>query len=633
MSFLDFIKNILGNKKETKIITRDLTKVVEGSEQLEVGLFNYNNPIVGEKLDIEINGINYQRTTDNDGIAKLNIKLGIGSYPVIIKYNGNDEYGSSTGGCKVNVIPKSTEPVINNHFGYWVFGRDMKNVNLTDLKAKGVTDIFLNYYAFTTYDESEVLSFVEKANNNNIHIHIWMQCFYDGEWHNPATSDLSNKINEASKYANMKGIKGVHLDYLRYPGNAYKTENGANAITDFVEKIRTQNPNTFLSCAIMPENEGKYYYGQDIEALGKILDAIIPMQYKGNYKAGTSWLASTTKTFSGKANIWSGLQTYKSDDDTTLLSVTELNEDIQTCLNNGAKGVLLFRYGLSNNIDFSTVSGSKKSTKMEGTDINMVYMDGTQYQCAVYDDIGRVAGTVNITINGVTYTKTPDSTGLYKQNIKLQPGTYTIKAEYIGDETHKPSNITNTIKINEKAKAEIKPVKLNSYLSNQGCSGMGQCTGYNCACNSLQQIFYRLTGILVSESTIASVAGTTTSGTGHEGINTAVAWFNKKYNKNIKIKWMNFSDLGNTQTEKFTKLQELINNGAVFFHLLYRDQYGHYEVPKSVSGNQITVYNSLGSYCSYPAYCGYIETRSFTTQQSYINGISQKSTAIFTIEG
>ena len=192
------------------------------------------------------------------------------------------------------------------HFGYWVFGKDMLNVNLETLKNNGVTDIFLNYYAFTTHCESKVLDWIDKANKNNIAIHVWMQCFYDGEWHNPKTTNLINRINEAKKYANLKGVKGVHLDYLRYPGNAYKTSGGADAITSFVKTIRSQNPNTFLSCAVMPENEAKYYYGQDIEALGKIVDAILPMQYKGNYSAGTSWLASTTKTFSSKATIWSG---------------------------------------------------------------------------------------------------------------------------------------------------------------------------------------------------------------------------------------------------------------------------------------------------------------------------------------
>ena len=159
---------------------------------------------------------------------------------------------------------------------------------------------------------------------------------------------------------------------------------------------------------------------------------------------------------------------------------------------------------------------------------------------------------------------------------------------------------------------------------------MGQCTPYNCACNSLQQGFYRLTGIHVSESTIASVAGTTTSGTGHQGINTAVAWFNRKYGQNIKISWKNFSDLGGSDSARWNKLNQYATNEAVFCHILYRNKYGHYEVLKSVNGNNVTVLNSLGSRCSKPAYCGYIETRSKSNQLSYMRGISQPSVAILT---
>ncbi|MBQ9026870.1 MAG: hypothetical protein IJ743_00595 [Bacilli bacterium] len=171
---------------------------------------------------------------------------------------------------------------------------------------------------------------------------------------------------------------------------------------------------------------------------------------------------------------------------------------------------------------------------------------------------------------------------------------------------------------------------LNPYLASKGCSGMGQCTGYYCACNSLQQAFYRLTGKLISESTIASVAGTTTAGTGHSGIETAVAWFNKKYGYNLKISWKNFSELGSSQSARFTKLQELVDKGAVFFHLLYRSKYGHYEVPYRVNGSNIVVLNSLGDSCGNGTYCGYLETRSQSLQQSYINGISQKSVCIIT---
>ena len=166
---------------------------------------------------------------------------------------------------------------------------------------------------------------------------------------------------------------------------------------------------------------------------------------------------------------------------------------------------------------------------------------------------------------------------------------------------------------------------LKAYLTNTGCSGMGQCTGYYCACNSLQQCFYRLTGIKVAESTIAGWAGTTSSGTSHAGIETAIAKFNKQYGKNVKITWKNFSDVG------WTKLQEYMNKGAVFCHLLYRDQWGHYEVPKQISGDNVIVLNSLGNTCSSPAYCGYIETRTKNTHRRYINGISQKSIAILSI--
>lgn len=167
---------------------------------------------------------------------------------------------------------------------------------------------------------------------------------------------------------------------------------------------------------------------------------------------------------------------------------------------------------------------------------------------------------------------------------------------------------------------------LHSYLTNKGCSGMGQCTGYYCACNSLQQSFYRLTGIKVDEKTIAGWAGTTSDGTDHAGINTAVAKFNKKYNKNIKINWYNFSELS------WTKISEFIKKGAVFFHLLYRNKWGHYEPIQSV-GDTLKILNSLGNSCGSGTYCGYIESRSKSKQKSYINGISQKSVAVLTNGG
>ena len=79
-----------------------------------------------------------------------------------------------------------------------------------------------NYYALELHGQSAVESWIASANKVGIRVHIWMQSFYDGSWINPIkdgsidTAYFNQKIAEAQKYAKIKGISGVHLDYLRY---------------------------------------------------------------------------------------------------------------------------------------------------------------------------------------------------------------------------------------------------------------------------------------------------------------------------------------------------------------------------------------------------------------------------------
>lgn len=108
---------------------------------------------------------------------------------------------------------------------------------------------------------------------------------------------------------------------------------------------------------------------------------------------------------------------------------------------------------VSNTIDIK--EKPKMTTRMEGTNINKAKSDTTQYQCAVYDDEGRVSGEVDITINGVTYTKKSNSEGLYKMNIKLEPGSYKLVASYKGDDKHLGSQVVNTIVVVEDPKKTV----------------------------------------------------------------------------------------------------------------------------------------------------------------------------------
>ena len=137
----------------------------------------------------------------------------------------------------------------------------------------------------------------------------------------------------------------------------------------------------------------------------------------------------------------------------------------------------------------------KKVTRMEGTNISKAYSDKIPYQCAVYDDNGRVAGNVDIIVNGVKYTKQPDSTGLYQLNINLKPGTYKITAIFHGDDDHLGSQIVNTIHIVEDPKRVYNPIRMkyqpNSYTC--GPTSLSMCSqilGNEVSINSFSNACY-----------------------------------------------------------------------------------------------------------------------------------------------
>lgn len=162
-----------------------------------------------------------------------------------------------------------------------------------------------------------------------------------------------------------------------------------------------------------------------------------------------------------------------------------------------------------------------------------------------------------------------------------------------------------------------------------GCDDRGQNNGYYCGPHMVQEIIRNLTGIVVPQSILASIIGTTTNGSDHQGINTSFAWFNRKYDKNLQVEWKNFSEVGWSGINNILKS----NNRDCGLHELYRDTWGHYTNFDAIYNSTIDVHNSLGSTCSRGCYCGYTENRSKSTAERYLRGISQKSVIIVTNKG
>lgn len=236
----------------------------------------------------------------------------------------------------------------------------------------------------------------------------------------------------------------------------------------------------------------------------------------------------------------------------------------------------------------------------------------------------KLLGYYTSSVDGEYGNKTVNSVKSYQANNKL------LQDGIVGPVTYK--KLLNST-------AQIKTNTTGIYTNNKLCekSGgdcLGQSNSVRCGPHSIKQCLRRFGITGYSEATIAGYAGTTSAGTGHYGLETAIATIARKEGIKLNVTWKNFSDLGSNQKERYKKYGELMSadNTAVFHHELYRNRYGHYSILKTVNTNNsnLIVANSLGNKCNSPAYCGYMESRSFGTQQSYLNGISQKSICIIT---
>ena len=246
-------------------------------------------------------------------------------------------------------------------------------LDVTKLTKMGITDVFIkvdqaNY-------KTVLAGIFNDLSGTGINVHAWVTCFYNStkkSWIDPQTNpsyitSLISFISSVTKYsANGAHVAGIHLDYVRYPGTAYKYTGAIDTITSFVQQVyntvKCINSSVAVSAALMPEGSvNAYYYGQNYTQLAEYLDFLVPMIYKGNYgynsstgtnskgKSGTNWIASTVAYIVSQAGgkpVIAGLQTYRSDNDMTEISSSELQNDIDAAANNGASGYALFRYGL-----------------------------------------------------------------------------------------------------------------------------------------------------------------------------------------------------------------------------------------------------------------------------------------------
>jgi hypothetical protein len=198
----------------------------------------------------------------------------------------------------VNVVTVQSVVTVQNIQGYFINPVDtpVTSINPSTLKAEGITDIFV----YTVRASPQTLQpFITKFAGTGINVYAWVEAFKDfnGKWFNPVSDSTLEKqiIKDITSIATNYNINGVMLDYLRYPGTAYKYSNANANVNYFAASIKNNiniinNENIagkhkiLLSSTLMPEGSSNaYYYGQDYSQLSKYLDFLSPMIYVDLY--------------------------------------------------------------------------------------------------------------------------------------------------------------------------------------------------------------------------------------------------------------------------------------------------------------------------------------------------------------
>ena len=425
----------------------DVTKDYGGSERLEVTLTEAGSPVSNAKVNINLNGVDYTRTTDSNGKASMAINLNAGTYIATVSYDDVSCEATIT----VNKLSSKTtlSYTKNSHDSVTLTasvdptgagGKVTFNVNGKDYSAI-VSDAKATY----TLNNLAVGSYEAKAT-------------YSGDINHKSSSSTSVKFTvedvkievsapDLTKYYNgpERFVVTINEDYKAVVGkNVTINLNGRSY-------IRTTDSDGQASMAINLDS-GKYdatveYDGIKAYSSVTVNPTIVAKdftkifrndtQYYGEFRNSDGSLLRNTDV---KFNINGVFYTRTTNDQ----GVAKMNINLNP-------GSYILTATNPTNGEMQSVTITVLTSIVENYDLTKYYKNDSQYRIRLLDSQGNPVGagvSVEFNINGVFYTRTSDAQGYVKMNINLNPGTYVITANYNG------LMASNTIKVLPIIKAE-----------------------------------------------------------------------------------------------------------------------------------------------------------------------------------
>lgn len=380
-------------KMPTALLASDLIMNYGEAQFYEVKLVNKNGiPLPNLEVNITVDNKTYSIATNQKGIAKILLDLGLGYHDIAYSFN-NDYYVPSNGSSKVLVVDGSqtatkltasdVEARENSLFNYSVGLSDLFDLPIISSEViLNITDSEGNFIgSYNGYTNSNgVLNF----NLNLTYGKYIFYSYYNGNDNYLASFNTNN--------VNIKALENVTETILF--GSDFSIINGDNSTNYFV---------------ILSTVDGEFIKNQTVEFIVK----------------GESYYSVTDELGKAYLNVPFAQGSYKvisrfnGSDNLTKASVTNYIS---------VYGEICYLYSM---------------------DIIKFYNNATQYYVALFDanNLPLSNRIIKFLVNNESYERLTDSEGFACFDVILSPGVYNITAIYQGEFTDEFVSVNNNITV------------------------------------------------------------------------------------------------------------------------------------------------------------------------------------------
>ena len=434
-------------KSKINIIAPNLSIYYGSSEKFVVTLLNHDHPIVNANVKITLDGVEYNRLTNSDGKASidLNLKKGV--------YNVKTEYGDYKANSIVTIKSTIISNDLNCDFVNFYYNATFLDSNGNPL-AKGSEVSFIfngkTSYTVTGVTNANGIAYLTK----DVLYSLGGVGYYKLNIINPITKDLNYNVINISKTSTRISLEIVQND-------------------DILTLLAKINPNSISDGKVKFMVDGKQYYSDIHDGEAKLS---ISNLYSGTYTVNASYggnnyyspcisnniplivsnininAPDVTKYYGGSERLVIELKDKDRPISNAVINIYINNVDYTRTTND--EGIASMGINLNSGVYNSTISynGTKTQTVVTvkdtviSKDVTKIFRNTTQYHATFTDSKGNLLKNTEITfnINGIFYTKTTNGDGMASLNINLIPNTYILTA-YNPSSGEKHTNIITVL--------------------------------------------------------------------------------------------------------------------------------------------------------------------------------------------